>query len=96
MTCWGHPDNAALGDVFTQYSLGGFYAPNSGRLTFHTCGLKPDQTIACWGMDRWDQATPPEGTFTDVQAGGAHSCAKRTTGEWVCWGENSQGQLTLP
>jgi alpha-tubulin suppressor-like RCC1 family protein len=35
-------------------------------------------------------------TLTDVaavDAGGTHTCARRTSGEIVCWGDNRQGQL---
>ncbi len=47
------------------------------------------------------QATPPAGTFTQVSAGGWHTCGLRTNGYWTCWGYNGEGQLngyrvTLP
>ncbi|HXE99954.1 MAG TPA: RCC1 domain-containing protein, partial [Solirubrobacterales bacterium] len=29
----------------------------------HTCGIKTDGTVACWGLDTDGQATPPAGTF---------------------------------
>ena len=35
--------------------------------------------------------TPP--VVTQVQAGGAHTCAVTSTGGLKCWGENARGQL---
>jgi len=32
----------------------------------HTCGLRPDGSIVCWGSDFAGQATAPAGTFTQV------------------------------
>ena len=29
----------------------------------HTCGLRTNGTIACWGSDGFGQATPPAGQF---------------------------------
>ena len=37
----------------------------------HTCGLKTDGTLACWGDNGFGQSTPPAGTFTQVAAGDA-------------------------
>jgi hypothetical protein len=31
---------------------------------YHTCGLKGDGTVACWGRNDAGQATPPAGTLT--------------------------------
>ncbi|PYP95483.1 MAG: hypothetical protein DMD34_06665, partial [Gemmatimonadetes bacterium] len=47
---------------------------------FHTCGLKTDGTVACWGDDYYGQATPPAGTFAQVSAGGSHTCGLKTDG----------------
>src|SRR5262245_27776175 len=58
---------------------------------FHTCGVKTDGTLACWG-----QATPPGGTFTQVSAGFAHTCGVKTDGTLACWGANGDGQATPP
>ena len=36
---------------------------------YHTCGLKTDGTLACWGDNSDGQSTPPAGTFTQVAGG---------------------------
>jgi alpha-tubulin suppressor-like RCC1 family protein len=35
----------------------------------HTCGLKVDGTLACWGNNDVGEIAPPAGTFTQVSAG---------------------------
>ena len=35
----------------------------------HTCGVKTDGTLACWGDNSQGRASPPTGTFTQVTAG---------------------------
>ena len=53
----------------------------------HSCGLRTDGTLACWGLNNAGQASPPTGSFTAVTAGeAAHSCGLRTDGTLACWG----------
>ncbi len=58
--------------------------------------MKTDGTVACWGRNDYGQATPPAGTFTQVSAGGLHTCGVRTDGTIVCWGWNIYGQTAAP
>src|SRR6266566_2174709 len=46
----------------------------------HTCALRTDNTVVCWGSDNFGQATPPAGAFTQVSAGGRHTCGVKTDG----------------
>ena len=62
----------------------------------HTCGLRTDGKIACWGDNRYGQATPPPGILTTVSAGYIHSCGVRTDDTILCWGDNSYGQASPP
>jgi len=48
-------------DSYVQVSAG----------VYHTCGVKGDGSVACWGRDVEGQTTPPLGTFTQVAAGTA-------------------------
>jgi alpha-tubulin suppressor-like RCC1 family protein len=65
--------------AFTQLSAGGL----------HTCGVKTDGVLACWGANSSGQATPPAGTFTQVSAGALHTCAIQSNGTVTCWGDNA-------
>ena len=62
----------------------------------HSCAIKVDATIACWGSNSDGQATPPAGTFSAVDAGGLHTCAIRTDATVACWGKNDDGESTPP
>ena len=48
--------------------------------------MRPDGSVACWGDDPNDEATPPEGEFASVSAGYNHTCGVRTGGSVACWG----------
>jgi hypothetical protein len=70
-----------------------------GRLSaggLHTCVLRTDGTVACWGWNEHGQAAPPVGTFISISAGGLHTCGVRTDGTIACWGDNSHGRATPP
>ena len=71
----------------------------------HSCGLRIDDTITCWGgMSGWVTTLAdgtkivraPTGRFSAVTAGGAHSCGLRTDGTIECWGNNEYGQADTP
>ena len=61
---------------------------------FHSCGLRADGSIVCWGVSGEDErrveATglidSPPGTFSQISAGDLHSCALRRDGTVECWG----------
>ena len=72
----------------------------------HTCAIRSDHTLWCWGanaegqlgdLTTTDRAMPVQvGTQIDwsaVSAGAAHSCGIRNNGQLWCWGKNSEGEL---
>jgi hypothetical protein len=66
---------------------------------YHTCGLRTDGTLACWGRDDDGQSTPPThaaGGFAQVSAGGFHICGLKTDGTLACWGRDNYGQSAPP
>jgi alpha-tubulin suppressor-like RCC1 family protein len=73
---------------------------------FHTCAIKADRTVACWGSQPTGQLgdgtatqrlTPVSVTgLTDVvslTAGTSFNCALRRGGDVKCWGNNAFGML---
>ena len=86
----GSTDTAAY--AFASVSAGGG----------HTCGVRRDGSVECWGFDLSGQATPPSGEFASVSGGGGHTCGVRRDGSVECWGSNENsdghevGQATPP
>jgi alpha-tubulin suppressor-like RCC1 family protein len=74
----------------------------------HTCVLRQDGSVACWGANgvgqlglgnTVDQASPqPIPGLTGVvaiRAGAYHTCALKQDGSVMCWGDNAHGQLGI-
>ncbi|MBD3756393.1 MAG: hypothetical protein IE937_12380, partial [Gammaproteobacteria bacterium] len=73
--------------TFKQVSAGGL----------HTCGIRTDDTLTCWGQNANNALAAPAGTFSKVSSGRVyHSCAIRTDGTLACWGYNNYGQASPP
>ena len=62
----------------------------------HTCGLRTDATIECWGNNERGQLDAPSGAFSAVSTGYHHSCGLRTDSTIACWGLNEDGQTDVP
>jgi len=73
---------------------GSFSAITSGQ--DFSCGIRTDQTLACWGLDDAGQASPPAGTFVALAAGNRSACAIRTDGTLACWGEQDARLAAAP
>ena len=76
----------------------------------HSCGLRFDGTVECWGkleetstIPLWDENTSPDlwnavpsGTFTAIASGGMHACALSINHTVKCWGDDYDGQTDAP
>lgn len=62
----------------------------------HSCGLKVDGSVACWGYNNYGQSTPPAGAFVAVSAGAAHTCRLKADGSVQCWGGGGPGTSGFP
>jgi alpha-tubulin suppressor-like RCC1 family protein len=73
---------------------------------YHTCAVRSDGTVQCWGLN--GNAQLGDGTFTNsatpltvaglstataVTGGAGHTCALLRDGTVMCWGDNECGQL---
>ncbi|MDX1394748.1 MAG: hypothetical protein R3195_10155 [Gemmatimonadota bacterium] len=74
----------------------------------HPCGVAIDGTGWCWGNNSEGQLGSPvsgggfqseptrvfgEHVFSEIVAGGAHSCAVTASQTVLCWGDNSASQI---
>lgn len=66
----------------------------------HTCALKSNGTVCCWGNSRLNATRVPSElanvTIAQISSGGSHTCSLATTGAVICWGQNSNNQSEVP
>ena len=62
----------------------------------HSCGLRTDGTIACWGGNDSGQSDAPDGQYTAIAAGPSHTCAIRADGTIACWGDDDYHKVSAP
>ena len=53
----------------------------------HSCGVRLDGAVDCWGNSQRGQADEPEGAFIDIASGRYYSCGIRMEGTVECWGD---------
>lgn len=111
--CWGSNQHGEVGDGGAENrltavrvsTLSNIVALASSGLATHTCALRDDGSVWCWGQNQFGQlgdgtdatrTTPvlvPGVSAIAISANAANSCAVTTTGGVVCWGDNTSGQL---
>jgi alpha-tubulin suppressor-like RCC1 family protein len=117
--CWGRNDYGQLGnntttDSFapvqvktgTSTNLTGVVSLTAGAN--HTCAIKNDHSVLCWGSNDYGQLGVSGGSSSlavtalpagssnltaAISAGGSHTCALMLDGSMSCWGDNSFFQL---
>ena len=62
---------------------------------YHTCELRVDGTLVCWGGTSGLLNESNE-KYTSVTVGRLHSCGLRPDGSPVCWGRDDQGRAQPP
>jgi len=70
--------------VFTQVTAG----------EEHSCAIKQDGTVVCWGNTNDGRLNAPAGTFSQISAGELHTCGVKTDKTIACWGWDSNGQVS--
>ncbi|MCA9621024.1 MAG: hypothetical protein KC731_18505 [Myxococcales bacterium] len=113
--CWGLGDDGQLGDGVPREVDGHASRPVRARdldeVTAiaagngHTCALRRDGIVWCWGSNQVGQVGATAGArcpvptrvpglddVVEIAAGGGHQCALRANGEVRCWGASFAGQ----
>ena len=114
--CWGINDSGQLGIGSSGYKAHASKPVKVNESRWlkvsagegHTCGIKEDETLWCWGRNEmgqlgnsnkgWSQnETKPvkidDNIWKDVTAGEAHTCGIKDDGTLWCWGSNYLKQL---
>lgn len=52
----------------------GLVAGSISSGSYHSCAIRTDGTLACWGLNNYGQATPPAGIFIDIAGGSLNTC----------------------
>ncbi|MDE0656239.1 MAG: S8 family serine peptidase, partial [Acidimicrobiaceae bacterium] len=55
----------------------------------HSCALRANQTITCWGDNQHGQTDSPAGEFIAVSTSWGSSCGLTTNNKIVCWGSRN-------
>jgi alpha-tubulin suppressor-like RCC1 family protein len=120
--CWGNnwEGQLGVGDVFeddearnderrepTLVDEGPWISISAGE--GHTCGVKSDGTLSCWGRNAEQQSgnhgeaqlnsptlVNTEHSWKQAAAGQSHSCGLRTDGSLWCWGSNTAQDAGYP
>ena len=95
----------ATDDDVTSVCVSQFVEVAAGE--YHTCAIKQDGTLWCWGNNNYSQlgdgtttqrlspvyVTSLGASVVEVAAGGSHTCARKQDDTLWCWGQNDDGQL---
>ncbi|MDE2937303.1 MAG: RCC1 domain-containing protein [Chloroflexota bacterium] len=84
---------AATNTDRTSQATGG---PDIASGREHSCWLKSDGQVVCWGLNHAGQASPPGGRFSSISAMENLTCGVRIDGQVACWGVDEAGQASPP
>ena len=73
-------------------------APLIAAGSHHTCAVKVNGDLVCFGSKKFGKCNVPSdlGPVVAAAAGHYHTCAVRANGDLVCFGDNHRGQCDVP
>jgi len=86
---WGNDDEDQITDAPTG---SGFEAVSGGYK--HGLALRTNGAVDAWGYNDHGEGGDPEGTFTEVDAGGYFNAGLRTDGSVHSWGWDNHNQIS--
>ncbi len=103
--CWGTTDGFGAGWSSASPVATGALGTYGVAVTNHGCALTP-QTRTCWGANDDGELGAPGDTspievanaspeLRTIDTGFNHTCARSQSGDVLCWGDNSKGQLGI-
>jgi len=116
VSCWGTNSGGELGNgtsdspiLVAGDAVGVIDATRVAAGFFHTCALRTDGRVVCWGFGGEGQLgigttvsmslTPLDVVMlsdaSQIDLGNEHSCAARRTGQVSCWGNGASGRLGI-
>ncbi|MEC8194205.1 MAG: hypothetical protein VX127_15825, partial [Myxococcota bacterium] len=82
--CWGDPTSSWPTGITSP--SGRFVSMAKGLWDRHTCAIREDSTVHCWGADDYGQSSPPAGAFVSLSVNSNDSCGVTEMGTIKCWG----------
>jgi prepilin-type N-terminal cleavage/methylation domain-containing protein len=108
LTAMSATENILAGEEWKQVDVAGGVKSDSGSYNPVICAIKLDETLWCWGDNRFGQlgdGTTTEKSVPTLVSGGSQwkdvfvessmVCATKFTGTLWCWGSNQFGQLGI-
>ena len=89
-------ENVSISVEYTLLSGGTARRIDVGEV--HTCTIKADDTVQCWGADDFGQSSVPSGlgSVKSIVAGYYHTCTIKADDTVQCWGDDIFGQSDIP
>jgi hypothetical protein len=90
----GEASDTTVSSAASSVAAGSFVAVSAGG--GHSCAIRSDSTVACWGNNDYGQSTPPPESFIAITAGAYHTCGIRTDSTVACWGVIDSEEVLPP
>jgi hypothetical protein len=90
--------SGSVADAIELIEESGGVAERLSGGTRHTCAIKADDSLLCWGWNHVGQSSVPSGlgSIKSIAVGEFHTCVIKADDSLQCWGSDSSGQSSVP